>query len=190
MSLQAAPALPASPGWDLENDALAHALAWLTRHHGRERSPQSLLAGQPIEGRIGPDQALRVLREAGYSAGLVQRPIAELHHLLLPAVLLLNEGDACIVVARDAADPTRYDIVMPGAEHHACSASLAELDAEYSGFAPWPRRSRCPSRRTATTRPRRAAALRDPARHWLWGTPAASCPTTARHCLRRCCRTC
>ena len=29
---------------------------------------------------------MRALRDAGYSAGLVQRPIAELHQLLLPAV--------------------------------------------------------------------------------------------------------
>ncbi len=165
---QAAP--PAQAAWDLDNDALAHALAWLTRHHGRERSAQSLLAGQPVVGRIGPDQALRVLREAGFTAGLVQRPLAALHHLLLPAVLLLKGGDACVVVARDAADASRYEIVMPGPEHHACSASQAELEAEYSGFAlvasPQPAPERAPRHAT----PDEAAALADPARHWLWGT--------------------
>ena len=76
----------AAPGWDIDNDALAHSLSWLTRHHGRERSAESLLAGQPLMGRLGPEQAVRVLREAGFSAGLVQRQISELHHLLLPAV--------------------------------------------------------------------------------------------------------
>lgn len=164
------PPLPQAPSWDLENDALAHSLSWLTRFHGRERSPQSLLAGLPIEGRVGPDQALRVLREAGYTAGIVQRALPELHHLLLPAVLLLREGDACIVVARDAADPRRYDIVMPGPEHHACSASEDELQAEYSGYAlvatPQPAPETARRNETAAE----AAALRDPARHWLWGT--------------------
>jgi ATP-binding cassette subfamily C protein LapB len=92
-------------GWDLDNDALAHALSWLTRHHGRERTPESLLAGMPVSERLGPDQAQRALREAGFSAGLVQRRVADLHHLLLPAVLLLKEGDACIVVARHARRP-------------------------------------------------------------------------------------
>ncbi len=156
---------PAAPAWDIENDALAHALSWLTRHHGRERSPESLLAAQPIHGRLGPDQALRALREAGFSAGLVQRRISELHHLLLPAVLLLKEGDACIVVARHAADALRYDIVMPGREHHACSASEAELAAEYTGVA-------------LVTTPLAAAGaashdadlMREPGSHWLWGT--------------------
>jgi ATP-binding cassette subfamily C protein LapB len=182
---QARPPPPGEGGsWDLDNDALAHAISWLTRHHGRERSPQSLLAGQPITGRIGPDQALRVLREAGYTAGLVQRRLAELHHLLLPAVLLLKEGDACIVVARDAADPARYEIVMPGPEHHACSASEAELEAEYSGFALvcTPQVDDLRAMRAPRGGPgaavqdhrggggAEAAALADPARHWLWGT--------------------
>lgn len=152
-------------GWDIENDALAHAIAWLTRHHGQERTPESLLTGLPIQGRVGPDQALRALREAGFNAGLVQRSVAELHHLLLPAVLLLKEGDACIVVARHAADAKRYDIVMPGREHHACSAHEDELAAEYTGLA-----------LVATPQPRAASvnagvdAVHDPATHWLWGT--------------------
>ncbi len=154
----------ADPGWDLENDALAHALSWLTRHHGRERTPESLLAGLPVHGRLGPDQALRALREAGYSAGLVQRRVADLHHLLLPAVLLLQGGDACVVVARHAADPRRYDIVMPGREHHACSASEDELQAEYSGVA------LVATPQAAPVREAGGGLLHDPGTHWLWGT--------------------
>ncbi|MCM0609248.1 MAG: type I secretion system permease/ATPase [Ideonella sp. WA131b] len=156
--------------WDLDNDALAHAIAWLTRHHGRERSPESLLATLPVQGRLAPDQALRALAEAGFSAGLVQRAIPELNELLLPAVLLLKEGDACIVVARHPQTPgegSRYDIVMPGREHHACQATEAELAAEYTGVA-----------LVATPRPQvhagttegDARLLADPAQHWLWGT--------------------
>jgi len=153
-------------GWDIDNDALAHALSWLTRHHGRERSTESLLSGQPIQGRIGPDQALRVLREAGFSAGLVQRRISELNPLLLPAVLLLKEGDAAIVVARHADDAQRYDIVMPGREHHACTASEAELNLEYTGFAlvTTPLLSNRPAHGAD------AALVREPGSHWLWGT--------------------
>jgi len=153
-----------APAWDVENDALAHSISWLTRHHGRERSPESLLAGMAMNARLGPDQALRALREAGFNAGLVQRRIADLHHLLLPAVLLLNSGDACIVVARKA-DGSHYDVVMPGRENHACTASEAELAAEYTGVA-----------LVATPKVRSAPAhgesplFADPSQHWLWGT--------------------
>ena len=153
------------PGWDLDNDALAHALSWLTRHHGRERSPESLMAGLPVSKRLGPDQALRALREAGYSAGLLARRVAELHTLLLPAVLLLKEGDACIVVARHADEPQRYDIVMPGREHHACVATEAELSSEYTGMA-----LVATPLVEAQESVHDAALLHDPATHWFWGT--------------------
>jgi ATP-binding cassette subfamily C protein LapB len=156
----------AAAGWDIDNDALAHAIAWLTRHHGRERSAESLLATLRVQGRLAPDQALRALAEAGYSAGLVQRAIAEINEMLLPAVLLLKEGDACILVARHGAGSS-YDIVMPGREHHACQASEAELAAEYTGIAlvATPR----PQATTGTTEAD-ARLLADPAQHWLWGT--------------------
>ena len=150
----------------LDNDALAHALSWLTRHHGRERTPESLLDGQPLCGRLGHDQALQALRAAGFSAGLVQRPLAQLHHRLLPAVLLLNEGDACIVVARHADNATVYDIVMPGREHHACTATEAELQAEYTGVA----MVATPLSTPAAAAHGDEAGLRDPAAHWLWAT--------------------
>jgi len=151
------------PAWDVENDALAHALSWLTRHHGRERSPESLLAGLPMAGRLGPDQAIRALRDAGFNAGLVQRSIGDLHHLLLPAVLLLNGGDACIVVARSG--PGQYDVVMPGREHHACTATETELAAEYTGVA-----LVATPLAQSTASSEDAALLADPGQHWLWGT--------------------
>ena len=149
--------------WDLDNDALAHALAWLTRHHGRERSAESLLAGTPVAGRLGPDQALRVLREAGYTAALVQRPIGELSSMLLPAVLLLQGGDACIVAAR--LNDGRYRVVMPGRESHELVAAESELVAEYTGIA-----IVCTPVVEARAARDDAAMLRDPKTHWLWGT--------------------
>jgi ATP-binding cassette, subfamily C, bacterial LapB len=149
--------------WDLDNDALAHALAWLTQHHGAARSPESLLAGTPVAGRLGPDQALRVLREAGYNAALVQRPIDDLSSLLLPAVLLLQGGDACILSAR--LPDGRCQVVMPGREHHPLLASVAELTSEYTGIA-----LVCTPQVQAKTPAADQALLRDPATHWLWGT--------------------
>lgn len=159
----AASAVPHGPAWDIENDALAHALSWLTRHHGRERSPESLLADLGLTSQLGPDQAVRALRDAGFNAGLVQRRLVDLSPMLMPAVLLLRGGDACIVVDRRA--DGLYDIVMPGRESHACTASDAELSGEHTGLA-----------LVATPQVRHAAPaedaalLADPAAHWFWGT--------------------
>ena len=74
------------PATNLDHDSLAQALAWLTRHHGRERSVASLLAELMVDGRLQPEQALRALRDAGYEAGLLQRELGEIHALLMPAV--------------------------------------------------------------------------------------------------------
>jgi ATP-binding cassette subfamily C protein LapB len=152
----------------LANDVLVQAIVWLTRHHGRERSAQSLLAGVPLAGAMGPDQAVRVLRDAGFNAGLIQRRIADIHSLLLPAVLLLRNGDACIVVARQAGEDgaALYDVVMPGPQSHAVKAREAELGAEYTGIA----LVASPRPQAARTAERDNDALRDPGSHWLWGT--------------------
>lgn len=151
------------------DDALLHALLWVTQHHGRELSAAALLAGQPVEARVGPDQAIRALRDAGFNAGLIQRPIASIHSLLLPVVLLLRSGDACILVARKPGSgkgqPDRYSVVMPGPVHHPCEATEADLAAEYSGVAI----AATPIVESAAGS-RGDPSLRDPGTHWLWGT--------------------
>jgi ATP-binding cassette subfamily C protein LapB len=147
------------------DDALLQSLVWLTRHHGRERSAASLLSGLPMSGALGPDQAIRVMREAGFTAGMIQRKLPDIHALLMPAVLLLKNGDACIVVRRlpPGEGGARYDVVMPGSEFHACEAAESELQNEYTGVAfvvsPQP-----------VARAQREDILRDPGAHWLWGT--------------------
>ncbi|HSW05215.1 type I secretion system permease/ATPase [Aquabacterium sp.] len=155
---------PEPPPWNLDNDSLAHALAWLSKHHGRERSVESLLAGLPVSGPLEPGMALRVLREAGYNAGLLQRRLDELHSLLLPAVLLLKNGSACLLTARDAA-AGRCEIVLPGRVQLPSSVAEADLQASYAGVAlvATPQAERAASTNATET-------LTDPGRHWLWGT--------------------
>ena len=165
-------AADAAAGARLADDALAQALVLLTRHHGNERSVASLFEGQQMSGLVGPDQALRALREAGYNAGLVQREIGDIHDLLLPVVLLLNNGDACLLLARrtQSAGPAICTVILPGQQDSELMASETELAAEYSGIA----LVATPQTRPATLSPsasaEEAAALRDPGSHWLWGT--------------------
>ena len=173
------PPPPPDPLADLQSqpagDPLLQALAWLTRHHGRPRSPESLRAGVPLEGALAPDGAIRVMREAGYNAGLLRKSIDEINGLLLPAVLLLNGGDACVLVRR-LDDPTtvaagacRYEVVFPGPEAAAVPATTAELDPEYSGFmlAVSPLESGQSPRAES---PLLKLADKGLSSHWLWGT--------------------
>ena len=175
--LHAAPEPAADPAVSLADDALAQALVWLTRHHGNERSVASLFEGQQISGLVGPDQALRALREAGYNAALVQRAVGDFHDLLLPVVLLLKSGDACLLLARrpQGAGPAICTVRMPGqlAPGQPAAELMAtetELAAEYSGLAlvatPLPQPTTISPGASAEV----AAALRDGKGHWLWGT--------------------
>jgi ATP-binding cassette subfamily C protein LapB len=162
-------AIPELDAIGVDHDALLHSMAYLTRHHGNERSPNSLLDGMPIDGLLNPDQAVRVMRAAGYNAGLMQRDIGHIHALLLPAILLLKNGDACVLVKRFDAAPgvsPMCELVMPGPEYHVCRATESELEIEYLGFA-----------LVATPKPAPSAGsgkgeepLLDLSGHWLWGT--------------------
>ena len=156
----------------MAEDALANALVWLTRHHGQERSVASLLAGQLIDGALGPDQAVRALRDAGFNAGLSQRAITSIPDLLLPVVLLLRNADACVLVARraQAGGPALCSVVMPGPQPQELLATEAELAVEYSGIAlvATPQLRAAPPPRNATAD--ETAAIHDPDSHWLWGT--------------------
>lgn len=170
--LHPAPALAEPEAAGLSDDALAQALVWLTRYHGQERSVASLFEGQQVNGLVGPDQALRALREAGFKAGLVQRAIADMPDLLMPVVLLLKNGDACVLLARrqQPAGPVICTVLLPGAVPQEVAATETELSVEYTGMAlvatPQPQAA-APS---ANASAEQAAALRDPASHWLWGT--------------------
>ena len=144
------------PPRGLEDDALAHALVWLTRHHGQERSIASLLASQSVEGPLGPDQAMRALREAGFNAGLSQRPVAGIADLLLPVILLLKNGDACLLTARER---------RLGGEV-LCTARAAE----YTGIALVATPAAEPQAAQAHASDALRAAMHDPGQHWLWGT--------------------
>jgi ATP-binding cassette subfamily C protein LapB len=147
------------------DDPLAHALAWLTRHHGRGRSAQSLLAGLPTADRMDGPLAVRALHEAGFHAGLIERRIRDLSALLLPAILILKDGDACVVAARHA-DGRTYDVVMPGEVDQPCTATEADLAGAYTGQAlvATPRVS------VNAAAKEDEALLADPSEHWFWGT--------------------
>ena len=68
----------------LRDDSLLQSIAWLTRVHGRERSPESLVSGVPFSGGLSPKDALRVLDQAGYNAGIVERRLLQDQQDLIP----------------------------------------------------------------------------------------------------------
>ncbi len=162
-ALSAAQAAAAPP----LQDALMQCIVWLTGHHGRPRSAESLREGLGLEGALMPDQALRVLREAGYNAGLLAKTIPDINPLLLPAILLLGEGDACVLTRRldpESGGEPRYEVVFPDGKGQPAAASAEELQQAYSGFVLVATPQETASGRAAE------AQLAGGDGHWLWGT--------------------
>lgn len=147
-------------------DPLMEALLWLCRHHGVERTPASLLNGVALNGPMTAPQAMALMQHAGFNAAIVKRPPGKILGLLMPVVLLLKNGDACIVTRRVSvrskrAGGARYEVVMPGADNQLCTATEEELLPEYSGYA---------LLASLKTGAKHAVSKesREDAPHWLW----------------------
>lgn len=154
------------------HDPLLQAVVWLCAHHGQARSAQSLLSGLGIDQLLTPPLAVRVLEEAGFKAALVKRDPLTMMTLLLPVILLLRGGDACVLLGREGEGKhLRLRVLMPasapGEAPVEVLASEEELLSEYSGY------SLIGTPRLALEHADHEAAddlLALSGRHWFWGT--------------------
>ncbi|HEX2825322.1 MAG TPA: type I secretion system permease/ATPase [Burkholderiales bacterium] len=149
-------------------DPLAAALAVAARLYGQPASPDSLTAGLPLEnGRLTPALVPRAAERAGLSARVVKTTIAEIQHVALPAILLMSERGACVLVEKD---DKQAQIVLPELAEASREATLAELEADYTGHAILVGRL---ARFTAGTESERITEKH----HWFWGTLKKEIPT-------------
>jgi len=157
---------PAQAASHDHSDPLLGALLWLCRHHGQERSAVSLLGSAGVTLPLAPPQAVHLMREAGFNAAIIKREPERILGLLFPLVLLLKQGDVCIVTRRlerkSRRETEQYEVIMPG-EEHAVRASVEDLKREYSGYA------LVVSPAVNESQPEAGVPV-DPSRHWLWGT--------------------
>jgi len=145
------------------SDALFHCLAWVARHHGDERSVTSWRQGVPRDAQAVPAQAvIRAAQGAGYVATLVRRPVADLPGYVLPAIVLLHDQQACVVMARH--DDDTVDVAMPESAEGLLPVqmSLDELAQLTNGYALL---VKPPVRGDDRAGP---AAAANP-QHWFWG---------------------
>ena len=157
-------------------DPLLDALVWLTRHHGMPRSAETLRAAVPASSsrstvRFTPALALRAAQAVGFDADVVTRGVSDISRLLLPAVLLMRNGDACIVLRAQMPSKSNrregvlYEVLFPGPVPHTIRARAAELEVEYSGQA-----LLISPRTTGGEVGSQGQLLGGPQGHWLWGT--------------------
>src|SRR5204863_909949 len=97
----APPVQPTQPSLPRQ-DPLAASLTYLAGYHGRAVSREALLGGLPIiDGRLSVALYDRAARRAGLESEAIKRDIADIPALVLPAVLIMKNGTALILLGVD-----------------------------------------------------------------------------------------
>ena len=155
----------ATPTTQSLNDPLAACLAQVARLLGQPMSAQALVTGLPIDAAgLTPALFARAAERAGLSARSIAIALERFPKLSLPAVLLLKDRNACVLVARGESIAT-----IVTAEGIDKNLPTAELAKDYEGTAIAVSRA---VRFEAGTGSERILATH----HWFWGTLARAWP--------------
>lgn len=127
-----------------EVDPLLECLVIFTKIHHRPFSAEALTHGLPLQegestptlSSADPEKSLftRAAKRAGFSSKLVERSLSEISSLVLPVILLLKEGDACVLEEIDRENGLAKVILpeLPEAEEW---IALDKLESLYIGFS-------------------------------------------------------
>lgn len=146
----------------LHHDPLLDCLVELTRIHGRPSTRAALSAGLPMAKRgLTPSLFSRAATRAGLYSKILRRPLDKLDAPLLPAVLLLDGDEACLLMGWEQSN-TVARLLFPETGQGLVTMSREDLLGRYSGIAIFAR----PHFRFD----QRTPALGDvKQRHWFWG---------------------
>ncbi|MEQ6889486.1 type I secretion system permease/ATPase [Halomonas sp. CS7] len=150
------------PSRSAVHDELLECLQTIAQVHDRSATAESLIAGLPLEqGRLTPGVFARAASRAGLTARITESRLVQLNPALFPAVLLLEPGRACVLVALDL-KARRARVIFPELGDAEAEVSLDGLQQSYSGQAIYVRpRFRFDARGPEVNRQR--------SRHWFWG---------------------
>jgi ATP-binding cassette subfamily C protein LapB len=149
------------------DDPLMKCLVLLTRLFNRPFSEESLSAGLPlVDSKLTPALFERAAERAGLTAKVMARDLQKLSPLVLPAVVLLKDGRACILKAlKPGGQCEIVDADTGGAQER----SIEELKKEYAGHVILVRQElQFDSRTEHSAVPR--------VEHWFWGVVRQAWP--------------
>lgn len=148
---------------DIQDDPLADCLVQLARLHDRPVSRTALTAGLPlVNNRLTVDLFKRAAGRVGMAARVLKRPFKEMTNLELPAVLILKNYRACILVAIDHAEKNVM-VLLPETGMGEEKISFGEIEELYTGYAIFVR----PKFRKDT---QKLEELTQKPKNWFWGT--------------------
>lgn len=164
---EAAPSVQSIGASARENDPLTDSLIFLAAHHGRAVTREALLGGLPItDRRLTVSLYERAARRANLETEAIQRDVLDIPPLVLPAVLIMKNGTALILLTIDEAK-RNVRVLDPSARPYETTiSSLDDVAAGYTGYA-------FLVRTAAESDPRAVAAGNLPRHHWFWSVVRA-----------------
>jgi len=143
-------------------DALLNSLLILVRAFGGTQTRDAIVAGLPLkDGKLTPSLFERAARRAGMSSNIVATSLDSINPALLPAVLLLNNGSAC-VVTQMSPHRNRWRVIFPELSDAAVMLDRADLEKHYGGNAIYVR----PEFKFDARAPQGSRIVRSG--HWFW----------------------
>ena len=148
-------------------DVLLECLLTVVRSHGGALTREAAIAGLPIDGEaMSPSLLVRAARRAGFSSRVQRQPLGRLNEALLPAIVLLDDDHACVVVSRST---ETFTVIFPELGEAAVEVTRRDLAARYAGTTIYVR----PEFRFDARAPQ-VGKIRG--RHLFWGALAENAP--------------
>ncbi|WP_260260502.1 type I secretion system permease/ATPase [Vibrio intestinalis] len=114
-------------------DPLLNSLIYVSRYYGLANSPEALINGLPLsDGKLTPFLFPRSAERAGLVAKENRATLNSISGLVLPVVLLLKGGDACVLNSFSA-DQKEVEIVTGESGLVPVSIPIEELNEQYAG---------------------------------------------------------
>ncbi len=150
-----------------EIDPLVECLLVISKLHHRSTSRDALVAGLPLpENRLTPSLFHRAASRAGLASKLLRKPLDQLNPALLPAVLLLEDEQACVLHRLDAATGMA-EVFFPELPDASVELPLNELTPRYLGVMLLAR---------PRHRPEQAKAKQVDEGNWFWSAMRSNLP--------------
>ena len=150
-------------------DPLLDSLVIVSKLYDKAVTATALSAGLPlVDNKLTTTLFPRAAERAGLTARLLNRSLDEMVHEILPSVLLLRGGHACILTKLDK-DNSKATIIRPEAGIGEVELPLDELNELYTGFAFFIKREYHFDKE-------RRLITGEVGKHWFWDTLRLSTP--------------
>ncbi|ART78939.1 type I secretion system permease/ATPase [Oceanisphaera avium] len=144
-------------------DPLLQSLVFLTKFYGHPYQGEALINGLPLaDGKLTPLLFSRAAERAELSAHHADYALADISDLLLPCILLFNDGSAGVLLEIDAKQQ-RARLLLPTTGEGEQWLALDKLAPSFSGHVIFTK----PKFRYDARSPK---VLKTQEGHWFWGT--------------------